>query len=83
MIAANNGYLLPPNALCRLATGGSFAVRRLYTNDESLGLGGKRDTALDRRRAYGTALSHKTLVVKYRGDLHNPARGLACGEIGH
>jgi hypothetical protein len=47
MIAANNGYLLAfdnlsglPNwlsdALCRLATGGSFAVRQLYTNDEEV-----------------------------------------------
>ena len=47
MIAANNGYLLAfdnlsglPNwlsdALCRLATGGSFAVRRLYTDDEEV-----------------------------------------------
>jgi hypothetical protein len=44
MIAANNGYLLAfdnlsglPNwlsdALCRLATGGSFAVRQLYTDE--------------------------------------------------
>jgi hypothetical protein len=47
MIAANNGHLLAfdnlsglPNwlsdALCRLATGGSFAVRQLYTNDEEM-----------------------------------------------
>jgi hypothetical protein len=47
MIAANNGYVLAfdnlsglPNwlsdALCRLATGGSFAVRRLYTDDEEM-----------------------------------------------
>jgi hypothetical protein len=47
MIAANNSYLLafdnlsglPPwlsDALCRLATGGSFAVRRLYTDDEEV-----------------------------------------------
>jgi hypothetical protein len=45
MIAANNGYLLAfdnlsglphwlSDALCRLATGGSFAVRQLYTDDE-------------------------------------------------
>ena len=45
MIAANNGYLLAfdnlsglPNwlsdALCRLATGGSFAVRQLYALDD-------------------------------------------------
>jgi hypothetical protein len=47
MIAANNGYLLAfdnlsglPNwlsdALCRLATGGSFAVRQLYTDAEEI-----------------------------------------------
>src|SRR5438132_425220 len=47
MIAANNSYLLAfdnlsglPNwlsdALCRLATGGSFAVRQLYTDDEEM-----------------------------------------------
>ena len=47
MIAANNGYLLAfdnlsglpnwlSNALCRLATGGSFAVRQLYTDDEEI-----------------------------------------------
>ena len=47
MIAANNGHLLafdnlsglPPwlsDSLCRLASGGSFAVRQLYTNDEEV-----------------------------------------------
>src|SRR5499425_1068399 len=47
MIAANNGYLLAfdnlsglpvwlSDALCRLASGGSFAVRRLYTDDEEM-----------------------------------------------
>lgn len=47
MIAANNGYLLAfdnlsglPNwlsdALCRLATGGSFAARQLYTDNEEI-----------------------------------------------
>ena len=47
MIAANNGYLLAfdnlsglphwlSDALCRLATGGSFAVRQLYTDDEEI-----------------------------------------------
>jgi hypothetical protein len=45
MIAANNGHLLAfdnlsglphclSDVLCRLATGGSFAVRQLYTDDE-------------------------------------------------
>jgi hypothetical protein len=47
MIAANNSYLLAfdnlstlpvwlSDALCRLASGGSFAVRRLYTDDEEV-----------------------------------------------
>ena len=47
MIAANNSHLLafdnlsglPPwlsDALCRIASGGSFAVRRLYTDDEEV-----------------------------------------------
>lgn len=47
MIAANNGHVLafdnlsglPPwlsDALCRLATGGSFAVRQLYTNEDGI-----------------------------------------------
>src|SRR3974390_724986 len=47
MIAANNSYLLAfdnlsglphwlSDALCRIATGGSFAVRRLYTDDEEV-----------------------------------------------
>jgi hypothetical protein len=47
MIAANKGYLLAfdnlsglpvwlSDALCRLASGGSFAVRQLYTDDEEV-----------------------------------------------
>ena len=47
MIAANNGHVLafdnlsalPPwlsDALCRLASGGSFAVRQLYTDDDEV-----------------------------------------------
>ena len=47
MIAANNGYVLAfdnlsglpswlSEALCRLASGGSFAVRQLYTDDEEV-----------------------------------------------
>jgi hypothetical protein len=47
MITANNGHVLAfdnlsglqawlSDALCRLASGGSFAVRKLYTNDEEI-----------------------------------------------
>ena len=47
MIAANNGHLLAfdnlsglpgwlSDAFCRLASGGSFALRRLYTDDEEV-----------------------------------------------
>jgi hypothetical protein len=47
LIAANNGHLLAydnvsgmpgwlSDALCRLASGGSFAVRQLYTDDEEV-----------------------------------------------
>jgi hypothetical protein len=47
MIAASNGYLLAfdnlsglpvwlSDALCRLASGGSFAVRQLYTDDDEM-----------------------------------------------
>ena len=45
MISANNGYLLAfdnllpgwlSDALCRVASGGSFAVRQLYTDDDEV-----------------------------------------------
>jgi hypothetical protein len=58
MIAANNGHLLafddlsglPPwlsDALCRLASGGSFAVRQLYTDDEEVLFKAARPTLLN------------------------------------
>jgi len=58
MIAANNGHLLafdnlsgvPPwlsDALCRLASGGSFAVRQLYTDDEEILFKAARPTLLN------------------------------------
>jgi hypothetical protein len=58
MIAANNGHLLafdnlsalPPwlsDALCRIASGGSFAVRRLYTDDEEVLFQAARPIALN------------------------------------
>jgi hypothetical protein len=58
MIAANNGHVLafdnlsglPPwlsDALCRLASGGSFAVRRLYTDDEEVLFKAVRPTLLN------------------------------------
>ena len=58
MIAANNGHVLAfdnlsglspwlSDALCRLASGGSFAVRRLYTNDEEVLFKAARPTLLN------------------------------------
>src|SRR3974390_2405677 len=58
MIAANNGHLLAfdnvsglpgwlSDALCRLASGGSFAVRRLYTDDEEVLFQAARPTLLN------------------------------------
>jgi hypothetical protein len=58
MIAANNSHLLafdnlsglPPwlsDALCRLASGGSFAVRQLYTDDEEVLFKAARPTLLN------------------------------------
>jgi hypothetical protein len=59
MIAANNGHLLafdnlsglPPwlsDALCRIASGGSFAVRQLYTDDEEVFFQAARPTVIGR-----------------------------------
>jgi hypothetical protein len=58
MIAANNGHMLAfdnlsdispwlSDALCRLASGGSFAVRRLYTDDEEMLFRAARPTLLN------------------------------------
>ena len=58
MIAASNGHLLafdnlsgvPPwlsDALCRLASGGSFSVRQLYTDDEEILFKAARPTLLN------------------------------------
>src|SRR4029079_5648395 len=58
MIAANNGHLLAfdnlsglpawlSDALCRIASGGSFAVRRLYTDDEEVLFKASRPTLLN------------------------------------
>jgi hypothetical protein len=58
MIAANNGHLLAfdnvsglpawlSDALCRLASGGSFAVRRLYSDDEEVLFQATRPTLLN------------------------------------
>src|SRR4051812_44767083 len=58
MIAANNGHLLAfdnlsslsawlSDAFCRLATGGSFALRRLYTDDEEVLFKAARPTLLN------------------------------------
>jgi hypothetical protein len=58
MIAANNGHLLAfdnlsdlprwlSDALCRIASGGSFAVRQLYTDDEEVLFRAARPTLLN------------------------------------
>src|SRR4029079_17404674 len=58
MIAAHNGHLLAfdnlsglpvwlSDALCRVATGGSFAVRQLYTDDEEVLFKAARPTLLN------------------------------------
>jgi hypothetical protein len=58
MIAADNGHVLAfdnlsglspwlSDALCRLASGGSFAVRRLYTDDEEVLFKAARPTLLN------------------------------------
>jgi hypothetical protein len=58
MIAANNGHMLafdnlsglPPwlsDSLCRLASGGSFALRRLYTDDQEVLFKAARPTLLN------------------------------------
>jgi hypothetical protein len=58
MIAANNGHVLAfdnlsglpawlSDALCRLASGGSFAVRRLFTDDEEVLFKAARPTLLN------------------------------------
>src|SRR4051812_14825549 len=58
MISANNGHLLAfdnlsglpawlSDALCRLASGGSFAVRQLYTDDEEVLFKAARPTLLN------------------------------------
>jgi hypothetical protein len=58
MIAAHNGHLLAfdnlsglpvwlSDALCRVATGGSFAVRQLYTDDEEVLFKATRPTLLN------------------------------------
>ena len=58
MIAASNGHLLAfdnlsglpawlSDALCRVASGGSFAVRQLYTNDEEVLFKAARPTLLN------------------------------------
>jgi hypothetical protein len=58
MIAANNGHVLAfdnlsglspwlSDALCRVASGGSFAIRRLYTDDEEVLFKAARPTVLN------------------------------------
>jgi hypothetical protein len=64
MIAVNNSYLLAfdnlsglpdwlSDVLCRLATGGSFAVRQLYTDDEEVLFEAARPILLNGHRGGG------------------------------
>ena len=82
MIAANNGHLLafdnlsglPPwlsDALCRIASGGSFAVRQLYTDDEEVLFQAARPTVLNGIED-----------VVGRADLADRAIFLSLGPIG-
>src|SRR5204863_1389024 len=82
MIAANNGYLLAfdnlsglphwlSDALCRLASGGSFAVRRLYTDDEEVLFQAARPIVLN---------SIDDIIA--RADLADRAIFLSLGPIG-
>ena len=82
MIAANNGHLLAfdnlsglpawlSDALCRLATGGSFAVRQLYTDDEEVLF-----------KAARPALLNGIEDVIGRSDLADRAIFLTLGPIG-
>jgi hypothetical protein len=80
MIAANNGYLLAfdnlsglpvwlSDALCRLATGGSFAVRQLYTDDEEMLFEGARPepTGSGRPRHFSDPRAHWRAATASRG----------------
>jgi hypothetical protein len=82
MIAANNDHLLafdnlsglPPwlsDALCRIASGGSFAVRQLYTDDEEVLFQAARPTVLNGIQD-----------VVGRADLADRAIFLSLGPIG-
>jgi hypothetical protein len=77
MIAANNGHLLafdnlsglPPwlsDALCRLASGGSFAVRQLYTDDEEvLFKAASFISSIEARRRLGLTMPRKTEADRF------------------
>src|SRR5262249_38717561 len=82
MIAANNGHVLAfdnlsglspwlSDALCRLASGGSFAVRQLYTDDEEVLFNAARP-----------ALLNGIEDVIGRSDLADRAIFLTLGPIG-
>jgi hypothetical protein len=94
MIAANNGYLLAfdnlsglpvwlSDALCRLATGGSFAVRQLYTDDEEVLFEAARPILLNGiedvigRPDLGDRAIFLTLGAHWRGATTSGERALA------
>ena len=94
MIAANNGHLLAfdnlsglsswlSDALCRLASGGSFAVRQLYTDDEEVLFQAARPILLNgiedviSRPDLGDRAIFLTLGANWRGATASRGRTLA------
>jgi hypothetical protein len=94
MIAANNGHLLAfdnlsglpawlSDALCRLAKGGGFAVRQLYTDDEEVLFRAARPTLMNgiedviSRLDFGRPCDFSYLGTDWRGAAALGDRALA------